>query len=166
MKIKEGIIMNKNETLLTTEGYKKLVEELANLKGPRKMEVAEKIKTARDFGDISENSEYDEARNEQALLESRIMELENMLRSSKIVENVSTKSVGVGVSVKLYDYEFKEEIEYQIVGTTEIDPLLKKISLESPVGKALYGKKKDDEIEVETPSGVSKYKIIEIKKSI
>ncbi len=158
--------MENNETLLTEEGFKKLEEELAYLKGPRKMEVAEKIKQAREYGDLSENSEYDEAKNEQALLEAKIAETEAMLRSAKIVEKVSTNSVGIGTTVKLYDYEFEEEIEYHIVGATEIDVAQSKISLESPVGKALFGKRKDDEIEVEVPDGVNKYKILDIKKSV
>ena len=158
--------MENNETLLTEDGYKKLQEELAYLKGPRKMEVAEKIKQAREYGDLSENSEYDEAKNEQALLEAKIAETEAMLRSAKIVEKVSTNSVGIGTTVKLYDYEFEEEIEYHIVGATEIDVSQCKISLESPVGKALFGKRKDDEIEVEVPDGVNKYKILDIKKSV
>ena len=158
--------MENNETLLTEEGYKKLEEELANLKGPKKMEVAEKIKQAREYGDLSENSEYDEAKNEQALLEAKIAEMEAMLRSAKIVEKVSTNSVGIGTTVKLYDYEFEEEIEFHIVGTTEIDIAQSKISLESPVGKALFGKHKDDEVEVEVPDGVNKYKILDIKKSV
>ena len=158
--------MENNETLLTEEGYKKLEEELAYLKGPRKMEVAEKIKQAREYGDLSENSEYDEAKNEQALLEAKIAETEAMLRSAKIVDKVSTNSVGIGTTVKLYDYEFEEEIEYHIVGATEIDIAQSKISVESPVGKALFGKRKDDEIEVEVPDGISKYKILDIKKSV
>lgn len=158
--------MENNETLLTEEGYKKLEEELAYLKGPRKMEVADKIKQAREYGDLSENSEYDEAKNEQALLEAKIAETEAMLRSAKIVDKVSTNSVGIGTTVKLYDYEFEEEIEYHIVGTTEIDIANSKISLESPVGRALFGKHKDDEIDVEIPDGVNKYKILDIKKSV
>ena len=158
--------MENNETLLTEEGYKKLEEELAYLKGPRKMEVAEKIKQAREYGDLSENSEYDEAKNEQALVEAKIAETEAMLRSAKIVEKVSTNSVGIGTTVKLYDYEFEEEIEYHIVGATEIDVAQSKISLESPVGRALFGKRKDDEIEVEVQDGINKYKILDIKKSV
>lgn len=158
--------MENNETLLTEEGYKKLEEELANLKGPKKMEVAEKIKQAREYGDLSENSEYDEAKNEQAILEAKIAEMEAMLRSAKIVDKVSTNSVGIGTTVKLYDYEFEEEIEYHIVGATEIDIASGKISLESPVGKALFGKHKDDDVEVQIPDGVNRYKILDIKKSV
>lgn len=158
--------MEEKEIVLTSEGYKKLEEELANLKGPKKMEVAEKIKAAREFGDLSENSEYDEARNEQALLEARIQELDAMLRNAKIVDKISTTTVGVGVSVTVYDYEFEEEVEYHIVGTTEVDPMANKISTDSPVGRALVGKKKNDEFEVAIPAGVAKYKVLDIKKTV
>lgn len=158
--------MEENTTLLTKEGYKKLEEELAYLKGPRKMEVAEKIKQAREYGDLSENSEYDEAKNEQALLEAKIAETEAMIRNVKIVDEISTNTVGIGTTVTIYDYEFEEEIEYKIVGTTEINIAEGKISLESPVGKALFGKKKDDEVEVEVPDGINKYKVLDIKKSV
>ena len=158
--------MEEKEIVLTSEGYKKLEEELTNLKGPKKMEVAEKIKAAREFGDLSENSEYDEARNEQALLEARIQELDTMLRNAKIVDKISTTTVGVGVSVTVYDYEFEEEVEYHIVGTTEVDPMANKISTDSPVGRALVGKKKNDEFEVVVPAGIAKYKVLEIKKTV
>lgn len=158
--------MEENTTLLTEEGYKKLEEELAYLKGPRKMEIAEKIKQAREYGDLSENSEYDEAKNEQAILEAKIAETEAMIRNAKIVDKISTNTVGIGTTVTLYDYEFEEEIEYKIVGTTEINIAEGKISLESPVGKALFGKKKDDVVEVEVPDGINKYKILNIKKSV
>ena len=158
--------MEENKVLLTQEGYNKLQEELAYLKGPKKMEVAAKIKEAKEFGDLSENSEYDEAKNEQALLEAKIAELEAMVRNAEIVDNISTKEVGIGTLVKLYDYEFEEEIEYHIVGSTEIDLASGKISVESPVGKALFGHKKGDEVDVEVPDGVAKYKILEISKSM
>ena len=158
--------MEENKVLVTEEGYKKLEEELAYLKGPRKMEVAEKIKQAREYGDLSENSEYDEAKNEQALLEAKIAEMEVMIRNATIVEKVSTKEVGIGTTVTLYDYEFEEEIEYHIVGATEVDIANSKISVESPVGKALFGHKIGDEVDVEVPDGVNKYKILDIKKSM
>lgn len=158
--------MDENEVLLTEEGYKKLQEELAFLKGPRKMEVANKIKIAREYGDLSENSEYDDAKNEQAILENKIAEMEAMLNSAKVVDKISTTKVGVGVTVSLYDYEFDENVDFQIVGATEIDPMKNKISLESPLGKALFGKKKDEEVEVEIPAGVAKYKILDIKKTV
>lgn len=157
--------MDENEVLLTEEGYKKLQEELVYLKGPKKMEVADKIKIAREYGDLSENSEYDEAKNEQALLEAKIAEMEEMLNSAKIVEKVSTTKIGIGVTVSLFDYEFDEDVEYKIVGTTEIDPLQNKISLESPIGKALFGRKKGEIIDVEVPAGISKYKVLDIKKT-
>ena len=162
--------MEEKEVLLTEEGFKKLQDELTYLKGPKKMEVADKIKVAREYGDLSENSEYDEAKNAQAnnemKLETKIAELEAMLNSAKIVDKISTTKVGVGVTVTLYDYEFEEEVTYQIVGTTEIDPLNNKISLDSPIGEALFGKKKDEEIEVEVPAGICKYKILDIKKTV
>lgn len=158
--------MEEREIMLTEEGFKKLDEELKQLKGPRKMEVAERIKVAREFGDLSENSEYDDAKNEQALLEARILEIENTLRHAKIVDDddISTRKVGVGTLVTVYDYEFDEEISYGIVGATEVNMAENKISNESPVGKALMGRKKGEEFEVETPGGMSKYKVISIKR--
>ena len=158
--------MEEREIMLTEEGYKKLEEELQQLKGPKKMEVAERIKIAREFGDISENSEYDDAKNEQALLEAKILEIENTLRLAKIVDDdeISTRKVGVGTLVTLYDFEFEEEVTYGIVGATEVDMAENKISNESPVGKAMMGRKKGDEFEVETPGGISKYKVISIKR--
>lgn len=157
--------MEEKEVIFTKEEYKKLEEQLAYLKGPRKMEVAEKIKAAREYGDLSENSEYDEAKNEQALLDSKIEEVEALIRNAKIIDNISTKSIGVGVSVKLFDYEFDEEVVYHIVASTEIDPLQYKISLDSPIGKALFGRKKGEEVEVELPDGTAKYKVLEISKT-
>ncbi len=156
----------KEAILLTEEGYKKLEDELTYLKGTKKMEIAERIKVAREFGDISENSEYDEAKNEQAQLEAKIIEMENTLRTAKIVDKISTKSVGIGVTVSLYDYEFDENIDYHIVPATEIDVINNKISIESPVGKALFGKKKGEEIEIEVPNGIAKYRIDDIKKTV
>lgn len=158
--------MEEREIMLTEEGYKKLDEELKQLKGPRKMEVAERIKVAREFGDLSENSEYDDAKNEQALLEARIIEIENTLRHAKIVDDdeISTRKVGVGTLVTVYDYEFEEEVSYGIVGATEVNMAENKISNESPVGKALMGRKKGEEFDVETPGGISKYKVLSIKR--
>lgn len=158
--------MSEREIVLTEDGYKKLEEELAYLKGPKKMEVAERIKVAREFGDISENSEYDEAKNEQALLEAKILEIENTLRLAKVVDEdeVSIRKVGVGVVVKVHDFEFDEDIEYSIVGAAEVDMAKNRISNESPVGKALIGKKKGDEVDVETPGGAIKYKILNITR--
>ncbi len=158
--------MEEKEIILTEEGHNKLEEELKILKGPRKMEVAERIKIAREFGDISENSEYDEAKNEQALLESKILEIENKLRHAKIVEEdeISTRKAGIGTLVTVHDFTYDEEIAYGIVGATEVDIANNIISNESPVGKALIGKKKGEIIDVETPGGIEKYKVISIKK--
>ena len=158
--------MSDREIILTQEGYNKLAEELRVLKGPRKMEVAERIKVAREFGDLSENSEYDDAKNEQALLEAKIIEIENTLRLAKVVDDddVSTRKAGVGTLVTVHDYEFDEYISYGIVGATEVNMAENKISNESPVGKALIGKKKGEEVEVETPGGVMKYKILSIQR--
>lgn len=158
--------MEERDIMLTQEGYNKLEEELKMLKGPKKMEVAERIKVAREFGDLSENSEYDDAKNEQALLEAKIMELENTLRHAKVVDDddISTRKVGVGTQVTLYDYEFEEEVSYGIVGASEVDMSQNKISNESPVGKAALNKKKGEIFEVETPDGVAKYKVLNIKR--
>lgn len=158
--------MEERNVVLTTEGYNKLEEELKYLKGPKKMQVAERIKIAREFGDLSENSEYDDAKNEQALLEARIQDIEGMLRVAKVVEDdeVSTRKVGIGTQVTVHDFEFDEDVTYGIVGATEVDIKNNKISNESPVGKALIGAKKGDEVEVETPGGVIKYKILAISK--
>jgi len=158
--------MDERQIVITEEGYKKLEAELAFLKGPKKMQVAERIKIAREFGDISENSEYDEAKNEQALLESKIIETENTLRLAKVVDDdeVSTRVVGVGAKVKVFDYEFEEELDYCIVGASEVNLEQNRISNESPVGRALIGKKKNQDVFVETPGGISKYKILAIVK--
>lgn len=158
--------MEERNIVLTTEGYSKLEEDLKYLRGPKKMEVAERIKVAREFGDLSENSEYDDAKNEQALLEAKIQEIEAMLRVAKVVDDdeVSTRKVGIGTQVTVHDYEFDEDVTYGIVGATEVDIKNNKISNESPVGKALIGAKKGDEVSVETPGGVMKYKILTIEK--
>lgn len=158
--------MEERDIVLTTGGYNKLEEELKYLKGPKKMQVAERIKIAREFGDLSENSEYDDAKNEQALLEAKIQDIENMLRVAKVVDDdeVSTRKVGIGTQVTVHDFEFDEDITYGIVGATEVDMKNNKISNESPVGKALIGAKKGDEVDVETPGGVIKYKILSIKR--
>ncbi len=158
--------MGERDIALTKEGYEKLEEELKFLKGPKKMEVAERIKIAREFGDLSENSEYDDAKNEQALLEAKIIEMENTLRHAKVVDDdeVSTRKVGVGTLVTVHDYEFDEDVTYGIVGATEVNIKENKISNESPVGRSLIGHKKGDEFDIETPGGISKYKVLEIKK--
>ena len=160
----------KKEILLTEEGFKQREDELELLKTVRSKEVAERIKVAISFGDISENSEYDEAKNEQAQLEERILKLENILRVAVIIDesSIDTNLVTVGSVVKI---EFKdaltdevEEDEYTIVGSAEADPSESKISNESPIGKALLGKVVGDEIDVQVPDGISKIKILEIRR--
>lgn len=151
------------ETLLTTEGLKKLEEELAHYKSVRRIEVAQRIKTAIEYGDISENSEYDDAKNEQAFIEGHIIELENKINTAKIIDEKTRKNVvSVGSKVKLLDEEFNEELDYVIVGSSEADPFNNRISNESPVGSAILGKKKGATVEVNTPDGVATFKILAI----
>ena len=151
------------KVLLTYEGIKTLEGELENLKTVRRNDVAEKLKEARAQGDLSENAEYDAAKEEQAEIEVRIVELETMLKNAIVIENEEkVEVVKPGYKVKLYDYTFEEEIEYLIVGSTEADPVNGKISNESPVGMALLNHKVGDEIEVDTTDGVDKYKILDI----
>ncbi len=157
---------NAKQTILTDEGLKKLEEELEHLKTVTRKEVADKIKVALSFGDLSENSEYDEAKNEQALVESRIAQIEAMLKNVKILDEdeLTNDIVSVGSKIKLFDKEFDEEVSYQIVGSTEADPFQGKISDESPVGKYLIGHKVGDVVEVETPGGTCLYEVLEITK--
>ena len=138
--------MENKQIMLTDEGLLKLEQELEMLKTQKRQEVAEKIKIARGFGDLSENSEYDAAKEEQAQVEARIIHLENMLKNAKVIDqdDIDLNKVSIGTRVKVYDIEFDEELEYSIVGSTEADPDLNKISDESPVGKALIGKNIDD----------------------
>lgn len=158
--------MSKKEVLLTYEGLKKLEEELEYLKGEKRKEIADRIKQALAFGDISENSEYDEAKNEQAQNEVRIAQLESMLKNASIIdeEEVDTKVVSLGARVKIVDVKSKDEYDYQIVGSAEADPTSNRISNESPVGSALLGHKAGDTVEVEVPGGKIKYMILEIYK--
>ncbi len=158
--------MPEKEYILTYEGLTKLEEELEYLKTTKKKEVAERIKEARGFGDLSENSEYDDAKNEQAEVEARIVEIEAMLRGAKVVadEDVDLKTVGVGNKVKVLDVAENEEIEYTIVGSTEVDVMNNKISNESPMGQALMGKKKGQVVKVEAPMGELEFKILKIEK--
>ena len=151
---------------ITDDGLKKLEEELEYLKTEGRADIAEKTKVARGYGDLSENSEYDEAKNEQAKIEARIVEIEAMLKNVEIIEDVkgNTKSVIVGVKVKVLDEEYGDECEYRVVGSTEADPRNGKISDESPVGKALLGKKIGEEVIVEAPGGEFKLKILGISK--
>ncbi len=154
------------EVILTYEGLKKLEEELEQLRGPKRMEIKERIKVALSFGDISENSEYDEAKNEQAYVEGRIAQLETMLKHARVIdeEDVSTDKVTIGSKVHLLDMEYNEEIVYTIVGSTEANPTQFKISNESPVGSALMHKKKGNVVEVAVPDGTLKFKILKIDK--
>ena len=154
------------EVILTSEGYEKLKEEIEYLANQKRREVADRIRIAREFGDIQENSEYDDAKNEQALLEARIAKLEERLRDARIIEasDVTAGVVSVGSVVRLRDVDAKETVEYHIVGSAEANPAEQKLSNESPVGKAIIGKKKGETVEVATPRGGSlKYKILDIK---
>ena len=154
------------EILLSQEGYDKLEQELEVLKTEKRTEISERIKVALGFGDLSENSEYDEAKNAQAANETKIAELENKLRYAKIIDEseIDTKTVQVGNTVKVLDIEFDEEVSYTIVGSTEVNLAENKISNESPIGKALLGAKKNQTVEVQAPAGVMKYKILAITK--
>lgn len=167
MKAKEEGQMEENkEVLLTQEGFDKLEQELENLKTVKRVEIAERIKVALGFGDLSENSEYDEAKNAQAENETKIAELENKIRYAKIIDEseIDTKTVQVGNTVKLLDLEFDEEVSYTIVGSTEVDIAQNKISNESPIGSAILGAKKNQVVEVQAPAGVMQYKVLSITK--
>lgn len=157
--------MSEKEVLLTAEGRKKIEEELEHLKMSKRPEVAERIREAIGHGDISENSEYDDAKNEQAFVEGRILTLENMLRNARLIDTTELDHtvVGVGSTVILYDVEAEEELEYTLVGSAEASPLKHKISNESPVGRAVMGKKVGDIVEVSVPVGVLKYEVREIR---
>ena len=154
------------QMLYTQEGYQTLVDELEYLKGTKRQQVKEDIATARSFGDLSENAEYDEARNEQAKVEARIKELEELLLGAVIVDEskIDTSIVNMGSVVKVYDVEFDETEEYNIVGSNEADPLNNRISDMSPIGKALIGKRAGDEITVEVPGGIVNLKILEVSR--
>lgn len=150
---------------LTKEGLERLKGELERLKTTGRTDIAEKIRVARGYGDLSENSEYDEAKNEQAKIEARIIELEKMLENVVIIEeDVNTDSVTIGVTVTVFDVEFGEELTYRVVGSAEADPMNGLISDDSPVGKALLGSKVGDEVTAEAPAGELKFKIIGISK--
>jgi transcription elongation factor GreA len=162
----EGQMEENKEVLLTQEGFDKLEQELENLKTVKRVEIAERIKVALGFGDLSENSEYDEAKNAQAENETKIAELENKIRYAKIIDEseIDTKTVQVGNTVKLLDLEFDEEVSYTIVGSTEVDIAQNKISNESPIGSAILGAKKNQIVEVQAPAGVMQYKVLSITK--
>lgn len=149
--------------LVTKEGLKKLQEELENLKTVRRKEVSARLKEAISYGDLSENSEYEEAKNEQAFIEGRILELESQIKNAKVVRGHTTKGVQIGSVVKLKKVGSSSEDEYTIVGTTEADPFENKISNESPIGHAIMDLKKGDKATVDTPSGKQRYEIVGLK---
>ena len=153
------------EVVLTPEGLEKLNGELEYLQGDKRREVAERIKTAREFGDISENSEYDDAKNEQAMLEARIAQLEEKLRSAQVIDksDLGTDLVRIGSVVHVKDEKTDKSVKYTIVGSAEANPAQQKLSNESPVGRAIMGRKKGETVEVAAPRGSLKFKIIEIK---
>ena len=158
--------MNKPITVLTRKGEQQLKDELNELRSVRRREVAEKIKVALSFGDLSENSEYDEAKNEQGMIESRIAEIEQTLAHAQVIddEDISTETVGIGTTVKILDMDLDEEMEFKMVGTKEADIDSGKMSDESPIGKAIMGHEVGEEVEIETPQGPVKMKILEIRK--
>jgi transcription elongation factor GreA len=153
------------EVILTAEGYEKLKDEIDYLRGDKRREVAERIRVAREFGDIAENAEYDDAKNEQAMLEHKIAQLEERLLSARVIskKEISKDAVSVGSHVRLRDVDANKTFEYHIVGSAEANPAENKLSNESPVGKAIMGRKKGDVVEVAAPRGSLKFKILEIK---
>lgn len=163
---RESDLMAEKHVFLTKEGLVKIEDELDELKSVRRKEIADRIKQALSFGDISENSEYDQAKNEQAQLEERIAKLENMLRNAKLIDEdeITTDKVSIGSKVLVKDLEFDEEMEYVIVGSAEADPYEGKISNESPLGSTLIGGKVGEIVEVSVPDGVIKYEILKIAR--
>ena len=153
------------DVILTPEGYEKLKQEIEFLSTEKRREVADRIRTAREFGDIAENAEYDDAKNEQALLEHRIATLEERMRNARVIskKDVAKDVVSIGSKVKLRDIAAKQTFEYRIVGSAEANPAENKLSNESPVGKAIMGMKKGDTVEVAAPRGALKFKILEIQ---
>ena len=158
--------MSEQEVILTREGLKQLEDELENLSSVKRAEVKERLKEAIALGDLSENSEYDDAKNEQAFMEGRILELEKMIRNAKVIDEDAHQegTVTVGSLVRVKDIEFDEINEYRLVGTVEADPMNNRISNESPVGRALLGRKKGEIVDVEVPAGIIKYEILEVSK--
>jgi transcription elongation factor GreA len=153
------------EVILTSEGYERLKREIEELSTVKRREVAERIRVAREFGDIAENAEYDDAKNEQMLLEHRIATLEERMRAARVItkKDIAKDVVSIGSKVKLRDVAARQTVEYHIVGSAEANPAQNKLSNESPVGKAIIGKKKGETVEVAAPRGSMKFKILEIK---
>lgn len=158
--------MAEKKNILTYAGLKQYEDELQNLKVVKRKEVAQKIKEAREQGDLSENAEYDAAKDEQRDIEARIEELEKLLKNAEVVveDEIDLDKINIGCKVKVYEVEFDEEMEFKIVGSTEANSLQNKISNESPVGKALIGKKVGDIVDVETQVGIIQYKVLEIQR--
>lgn len=158
--------MPEKKRILTYEGLKALEEEVQYLKVEKRKEIAQKIKEAREQGDLSENAEYDAAKDEQGEIEARIAEIDKILKNAEVIDEdeVDLSVVSIGCKVLLYDLEFEEEIDYAIVGSTEAAPLKGKLSDESPVGSKLIGSKAGDVVEVSTPAGIVKFKVLEIHK--
>ncbi len=159
-------MQNSKQVTVSNEGFQMLKEELEYLKTTKRKEIAEAIKTARAFGDLSENSEYDEAKNEQGAVEQRIADIEAMLKNIKIIQEheIKTDTVGVGTKVKVYDETFEEEVEYMLVGSNETNPVENKISDESPIGRALVGAAVGEVVKADTPGGEISMKVLEISK--
>ena len=153
------------KNLLTRAGLNKLENELHNLKVNKRQEIAEKIKEAREQGDLSENAEYDAAKDEQREIEERIVAIEALLKNAEVVDDTEEGTINIGCKVKLFDKEFDEEVEYMIVGSTEANSLQGKISNESPVGMALLNHRVGDEVTVETQAGVLEYKVLSVERS-
>ena len=153
--------------MYTKQGYQDLLDELKYLKLTRREEIKEQIAVARGFGDLSENAEYDEARNEQAKVEARIQELEALIENAEIIDetNMDVRSISLGSVVKLYDEDFQEEITYNIVGSNQADPLENKISDQSPIGRALMGKKAGESVTVIAPAGELHFKVLEVSRA-
>ena len=158
--------MEEEKVLVSEEGLQKLKDELHHLRGPKRKEISQRIKEARELGDISENSEYEDAKNEQAFIEGRIRELEEKLKHAEVIDedNIDTTEVNVGTTVTLHDEEFDEKVEYKIVGQTESDPDEGKISNKSPIGKGLLGHSVGETVTIEVPAGEVEYKILGIRK--
>ncbi|GAB6099808.1 transcription elongation factor GreA [Halanaerocella petrolearia] len=157
---------NDEKMIISQEGLDKLKEELHYLRGPKRKEVAQRIKEARELGDISENSEYDDAKNEQAFVEGRIKELEEQIKKAEVLDedDIDTTEVNIGTTVRLLDKELDEEVEYKIVSSAETDPDESKISNKSPIGKGLLGHKVGETVEIEVPVGTIEYKVLAIRK--